>query len=185
MTSCHYLPSTNVGIRAIELQTLTYPARLAFPIKLKYDLSRNYYLCAKKVDFNSESELFTNVLGKNKIFEFDTLELQKLNAKLNDALTEIMLISDEAVFDAIDLFKPQIGTLLKVCECLGTLDMLSSFAFVSSVNNFVRPKFGEVLAIQKGRHPIMGTSYEPNDAYASPSSEFQIVAGINMSGKCK
>ena len=136
MTFCHYLPITSVGIYIIELGSLTYPASLAFPVRLKYDLNRNYFLCAKKEDFNSVPELFINVLGKNKIVEFDTLELQKRNAKLNDALTEIMLLSDEAVVEAIELFKPQIGTLLKVCECLGTLDMLSSFAFVSSINSF-------------------------------------------------
>lgn len=63
------------------------------------------------------------------------------------------------------------GSLYSLCESITNIDMLLSFARVSSFKNYVRPEFGTVLDIIKGRHPILEflTYVEPvpNDTVGS------------------
>ncbi|KAI5480588.1 DNA mismatch repair protein MSH4 [Pseudohyphozyma bogoriensis] len=130
---------------------------------------------------------FTNVNKKGKKVEFSSLELKKKNARINESATEVfmMRILDELLAE----IKSQIASLYRASEGLAMLDMLASFADVSTKNNYVRPEFTDTLAIKSGRHPLheqfrLGDgSFVPNDTYASDAASFQIVGGANMSGK--
>lgn len=48
----------------------------------------------------------------------------------------------------------------------------------------VRPEFGDILAVRKGRYPIIPShEFVANDSFASQNCRFQIITGPNMSGK--
>jgi DNA mismatch repair protein MutS len=75
---------------------------------------------------------------------------------------------------------------------LAKLDCLSTFAYVSSVNSYVKPQVTDdkVLEIKDLRHPVIekqlpaGTDYVPNDIHLDSEEQRMIIlTGPNMSGK--
>lgn len=51
--------------------------------------------------------------------------------------------------------RSKIGSLYKLREIICQLDVIVSFAHVSSAGGFCRPEFGSDLLIRAGRHPIL------------------------------
>ncbi|KPV74997.1 uncharacterized protein RHOBADRAFT_53908 [Rhodotorula graminis WP1] len=131
----------------------------------------------------------TNVTVKGKKVEFSSLELKKRNARLHDSVQEILIMSEEILEEMFYDIRGCLGCLYKAAEVIAMLDMISSFAEVSSKNEYVRPEWTDTLAIKAGRHPLheqfrmSDGSFVPNDTYASDSASFQLIYGANMSGK--
>ena len=66
-----------------------------------------------------------------------------LNERIHESLTEVYLMSDKAILDIIHFVRSKASVLYKVSECLAMLDMIQSFAHLSSLNqlgtlNFVK-----------------------------------------------
>ncbi|KAG0299101.1 MutS protein msh4, partial [Dissophora globulifera] len=130
-------------------------------LKVQFNTAMGYYL-STGVDQLAGSELpliFINIVKKNKTLTFTTLELVKKNAKINDSLTEVYLMSDKIVSELSGNIRQDIGVLYKASEAIAMLDMLLSFAHLCSVNEYTRPEFTDTLAIKKGRHPIIEKLY--------------------------
>ncbi|KAK9248393.1 DNA mismatch repair protein MutS [Lipomyces tetrasporus] len=176
-------------------------------LESRFEIARGYYL---RLSIGAREnagerpllpEIFVNqVVVKRQYLECTTMELIKLNAKLRDALTEIMLMSDETVESLIENVRMQIPALYKACEGIAMLDMLVSFAHLTTASEklYTRPRFDQsgpdgtgLLAVKDARHPIKeivmmkkGSRFVENDVYASKeTSRFQIITGTNMSGK--
>ncbi|KAI7976254.1 hypothetical protein EIK77_010727 [Talaromyces pinophilus] len=96
-------------------------------------------------------------------------------------------MSDQAVQELLEKICEGVPSLFKISEAIATLDMLSAFAHLVAIQEYVRPEITDVLAIKSGRHPlhekILKDKFVPNDTYASQQSRFQIITGCNMSGK--
>jgi DNA mismatch repair protein MSH4 len=81
--------------------------------------------------------------------------------------------------------------LFKVAEAIAVFDMISAFSHVmnTSTRGYIRPEFGDKLAIRYGRHRIMermlrGNNIVANDTFATEeASRVHIITGANMSGK--
>ncbi|KAF9990044.1 MutS protein msh4 [Mortierella antarctica] len=158
-------------------------------LKVQFNVTMGYYL-STTVDQLNGAELpliFINIVRKAKLLSFTTLELIKKNAKINDSLTEVYLMSDKIVGDLSSEVRAEVGALYKASECIALLDMLLSFAHQCTVNEYVRPEFTDTLVIKQGRHPVIeklySTPFVPNDTYASSAKTFQVITGPNMSGK--
>ncbi|KAF9183929.1 MutS protein msh4 [Haplosporangium sp. Z 767] len=158
-------------------------------LKLQFNVTMGYYL-SMTVDQLEGGELpliFINIVKKNKILTFTTLELIKKNAKINDSLTEVYLMSDKIVNDLSSEIRSEISALYKASEAIAMLDMLLSFAHQCTVNEYTRPVYTDTLVIKQGRHPIIeklyASTFVPNDTYAGSANNFQIISGPNMSGK--
>ncbi|ORY84089.1 muts domain V-domain-containing protein, partial [Leucosporidium creatinivorum] len=132
---------------------------------------------------------FLNVHKKGKKVEFTSMDLKKKNSRILESVQEIFLMSDEIINELFDEIRGSIACLYRASEAIAMLDMLASFADISSKNNYVRPEWTDTLAIKAGRHPLIEQfrandgSFVPNDTYASTTSSFQIITGANMSGK--
>ncbi|KNZ82138.1 MutS like protein [Termitomyces sp. J132] len=139
----------------------------------------------KKTDLEGELPPgFTNVSVKKGKWVFTSMDLQKMNARMKDALDETLMLSDAIVQDLVVEILTDVGALYKASEAVALVDMLWSFAHSS----IIRPEFTGTLAIKSGRHPILETiqsagTLVPNDVYCDDSSSFQIIHGPNMSGK--
>jgi DNA mismatch repair protein MSH4 len=59
------------------------------------------------------------------------------------------------ICDLLADVRKDIGCLFRLCEMIAELDMLISFASLSSVSTYVRPQFGRILDIKQSRHPIL------------------------------
>ncbi|KAF9978646.1 hypothetical protein BGZ73_001299 [Actinomortierella ambigua] len=131
--------------------------------------------------------IFINVVQKQKMLRFTTLEMIKKNSKIEDALVEVYLMSDRIVQDLSSEIRTKINAIYKASEAIAMLDMLVAFAHQCTLHDYVRPEFGSTLVLQQARHPIREIMYAepfvPNDTYASFAHSFQIITGPNMSGK--
>ncbi|EME39336.1 hypothetical protein DOTSEDRAFT_83122 [Dothistroma septosporum NZE10] len=159
------------------------------PLQTKFDNVRQFYLRLRAEELADRNlpAVFINVYRKKNIIECQTMTLVKLNQKIGDAHTEVLLMSDQSVRGLIANIRQHMFSLFRICESLAMLDMLAGFAHLVSVQNYVRPMIGEVLAIRAGRHPIRekihNTKFIPNDVYATEQTRFQVITGCNMSGK--
>ncbi|CAO3593979.1 unnamed protein product [Absidia cylindrospora] len=157
-------------------------------LKLQFDNERKFYLTlpADQSDMNLPS-IFINVAKKKKIITFTSLELLQKNSRVEEALTEIYMMSDRSVGEILQRFQSGIHIFYKVSESISLLDLLLSFATGCTLSEKTRPEFTGTLAIKSGRHPVLETIATidtiPNDTFASLSSTFQFVTGPNMSGK--
>ncbi|KAG0332982.1 MutS protein msh4, partial [Podila humilis] len=166
-----------------------YAEQYAIHLKVQFNTNMGYHL-STTVDALEDQPLplvFVNVVKKGKNLSFTTLDLIKKNAKIEDSLTEVYLMSDAIVKEMACEIRASIGALYRASEAVAMLDMLSSFAYQCTISEYVRPYFTDTMAIKQGRHPILekiqDTSLVPNDIYASYAHTFQIITGPNMSGK--
>ncbi|KAG0380109.1 MutS protein msh4 [Mortierella sp. AD032] len=169
--------------------TNRYVQEYGINLKVQFNVTVGYYYTTT-VDQLGENEVplvFINVVRKSKSLSFTTLELVKKNAKINDSLTEVYLMSDKIVSDLSSNIRGEIGALYKASEAIAMLDMLLSFAYQCTISDFIRPEFADTLVIKQGRHPILEnislSAFVPNDTYAGSANTFQIITGPNMSGK--
>ncbi len=84
----------------------------------------------------------------------------------------------------------QSNEILETARAIAELDVLASFAEVSSRQAYVRPTITEdtQLLIQGGRHPVVETGLQearfiPNDTLFEEGEIVRIITGPNMSGK--
>ncbi|KAF3099838.1 MutS protein msh4 [Orbilia oligospora] len=158
-------------------------------LEIKYDAQRGYYLRLPIADIEDAPlpPIFVNIMRKKKFMECTTLDIMKRNARIGDAMTEVLLMSDRTIQDLIDAIRGEMFALYKVCEGVAMLDMISSFATLVTLYEYTRPEFKDTLAIKDGRHPIREKIHKekliPNDFFASQQTRFQIITGCNMSGK--
>jgi DNA mismatch repair protein MSH4 len=159
------------------------------PIKLQYNSSKGYYMqlnTKNTLGINLPQECIKITRNKNSIV-FTTDQLISLNDRLNELLSDIYLISNGLLNDLFLTIRKHFGCFYKLVECISLFDMLQSFATYSSTGDFVRPLFGECLAVDNAIHPVLlksiGDSVISNRIYASDESSFTIITGSNMSGK--
>ncbi|KAH7103198.1 muts domain V-domain-containing protein [Auriculariales sp. MPI-PUGE-AT-0066] len=170
------------------------------PVNAVYHDNGGFWFSVKKRDLD-DGELPRGLIhassrGQNILFS--SLELQKLNQKVKDSLTETLVLSDKTIDTLVSEVLIDAGALYKASEAVAILDMLWSFAHVSIIECYTRPDFTETLAIDEGRHPILekvsgnrqtSCPVVPNDVFCTSQTSFQLVQGpsalsfIGMSGK--
>ena len=158
-------------------------------INLRYDNSRQYFLQILTSDLENRTlpDTFINVFRKKKFVECQTLDLVKLSQKILDSHLEVLQMSDYVVQELIEKIREDVAPLFRISEGIAMLDMLTSFAHLATIQDYVRPELTTTLAIKNGRHPIRekvhADKFIPNDVYATQQTRFQIITGCNMSGK--
>mgnify|MGYP001156916882 CR=1 FL=1 len=90
--------------------------------------------------------------------ECQTLELVKMNARIEGSHQEVILMSDQTIQQLIDDIRGEIPVLFRVCESIALLDMIASLAHLATTNEqqteYTRPQITDCIAISAGRHPI-------------------------------
>ncbi|KAG4031595.1 hypothetical protein MFRU_009g03560 [Monilinia fructicola] len=156
----------------------------------KFDNLRRYYLRFSENEFDGRSipDVLINRFRRKGYIECQTLDLVKLNQKIEDSHIEVILGSDKTIQGLLERVRSEIPSLFRVCESIAMLDMIASFGqLVTSQDSYVRPEITNCIAIKSGRHPIRdkipSQKFVPNDYYATQQSRFQVITGCNMSGK--
>lgn len=155
---------------------------------LKFDNGRKYWLCLHAADFDDRAlpPVVINTVRKKDKIECQTLSLVKLNLRISDACTDVVVESDGVVRNLIRDLRGEVSDLFRVCESVALLDMISSFAELATIRDYVRPDLTDTLALKAARHPVLDKTMSdliPNDYYATDQYCFHIVTGCNMSGK--
>ncbi|KAI9693834.1 MAG: MutS protein msh4 [Bathelium mastoideum] len=158
-------------------------------LDMKFDNVRGFYIRIPVSDLENRvlPSVFINIFRKKNNVECQTLDLMKMNQKIADAHTEVVMMCDRAIQDLVAELRSHLSILFKISEAISMLDMISAFAHVVTASNYVRPQIGTALALKAARHPIKernnSVKFIPNDVYATQQTRFQIVTGCNMSGK--
>ncbi|KAH0590087.1 hypothetical protein H2248_000262 [Termitomyces sp. 'cryptogamus'] len=90
----------------------------------------------KKTDLEGELPPgFTNVSVKKGKWVFTSMDLQKMNARMKDALDETLMLSDAIVQDLVVEILTDVGALYKASEAVGSRFHVACLSF-----NFVLPQ---------------------------------------------
>jgi DNA mismatch repair protein MSH4 len=134
----------------------TFVEKYEMQVDTKYDNSRRYYLRIRDIEFDGRPlpEVLINRFRKKGYIECQTLDLMKLNQRIQDSHQEVILMSDKTVEKLIEDIREDIPTLFRVCECIAKLDMLAAFAQVVIGHGYVRPEITDELVMRAARHPV-------------------------------
>lgn len=159
-------------------------------IDIKYQAKRGYYLSISKASLGGRSieSICSNYReGRNEV-TFTTIDLIKLNARIKESMTEILLASQQALEMLFQCARGKIDVLYSLSEAIAECDFLCAIAEWTKEIGGVRPEFGDSLAVRNGRHPVLEASENPrnivpNDYFSCSGNSFTVVTGTNMSGK--
>lgn len=122
----------------------------------KFDNSRRYYLKISESDFVDRPfpDILINKFRKRGYIECQTLDLVKLNQRIEDSHQEVVLMSDKTIQALLDKIRGEVCRLFRICESIAMLDMIAGFVQVITAYDYVRPEITDCIAIKTGRHPI-------------------------------
>ncbi|TLS26307.1 hypothetical protein PpBr36_04971 [Pyricularia pennisetigena] len=156
--------------------------------EIRYDDNRKFWLRFDLKDFDDSgipSHLINAVRNKGYL-ECQTIQLNQLNSRISDASCEVLIQSEKVVENLVKELRTQIPRLIRLCQAIGYLDMLASFAHLVTISDYCRPDMASTVAVTSARHPIVEqcvANFVPNHYYVSDQYSFQIITGCNMSGK--
>lgn len=184
-----------------------YVAEYGVPFDHGYDTKRGHFLkvpvhLGSDVEKKLDKDMFIHRRNTRKFIEMTTLDVMKINIRIQNITKEIVLLSDGIIDNLFDELSQRTFDLFMVSEAVAMLDLMCAFAHLatSSTHGYIRPEFtsgvgsgvgdySNKLAIKLSRHPILDRTMKykpfiPNDIYASPdTSRMNIITGVNMSGK--
>ena len=121
---------------------------------------------------------------------FITPELKEKEKFILSADDKIMALEYELFNDLRNYIKTLTKQIQEVADVISFIDVMVSFAEVSSLNHYVRPTFNtnNTLEVKTGRHPVMEAinklnTYVPNDVTINDNEHFILISGPNMGGK--
>jgi DNA mismatch repair protein MutS len=118
---------------------------------------------------------------------FITEELKVLEEKILTAEEKIVSLEKALFLDIVEKIKNETVNIQKISERIATIDLLCSFARVSSTNRYVKPRISKTyrLNLKKSRHPIIEkiSDFIPNDVCLDETTRMMIITGPNMAGK--
>ena len=164
----------------------SYSEESGIEFTVVYQGKKGYMLSSSNEQSKNLSDEFVERKRKAKKLITTTLDLMKLNERINENVYEIELTSCRILTELIDFLREHLDIFYRLSSGIANLDLIYSLAKYSSVHQTVQPIISEILAIKQGHHPIrMSLKHVsvPNDCYASKESRIQVISGANMSGK--
>ena len=121
---------------------------------------------------------------------FITPELKEKEKFILSADEKIMALEYEIFNKLREKVKALTKQIQVVADAISFIDVMVSFAEVSTNNQYVRPTFNEEyeVSVINGRHPVMEAinkfdTYVPNDVIINNNQHFVLISGPNMGGK--
>ncbi|TCS83037.1 DNA mismatch repair protein MutS [Tepidibacillus fermentans] len=122
---------------------------------------------------------------------FITEELKEKESQILEAEEKMQELEYQIFTEVRERIANQNPRLQRLAQQIAIIDVLLSFAKVSSMNGYVRPQFNQEgrIRIRQGRHPVIEfvqkeTPYIPNDVELDQESQqILLITGPNMAGK--
>lgn len=160
-------------------------------LKISYNRVFGYYIEVTKSYYELVPEHYIRKQTLANCERYITEELKNTENEIAGAKDKILGIEAE-IFEKIRNFAGlKMNQVQSSAASVAALDVLCSFACVSSENGYVRPDITAdgVIDIKDGRHPVVEKMlkdevYVPNDTYLDKADRrMSIITGPNMSGK--
>jgi DNA mismatch repair ATPase MutS len=136
---------TDLAVERFEMQAET-----------KYENARHYFLKLHESEFDGRAipDILINRYQKKGFLECQTLDLVKLNQRIQDSHLEVVSMSDKTIQELIENLRAEIPSLYQVCESIALLDMIVSFTHSATSSDYCRPELTDCIGIKSGRHPV-------------------------------
>ena len=160
-------------------------------LKVGYNKVFGYYIEVTKSQVHLVPDHYIRKQTLTGCERYITEELKEMETAVTSASDKLCAIEYE-LFSALKDTVVQVSDRLqKTAAKLAMLDVLATFADVSSKNNYVCPEVddSDVIFIRDGRHPVVekftsNSYFVPNDTMLdTKSNRMMLITGPNMAGK--
>ncbi|MBR2577233.1 MAG: DNA mismatch repair protein MutS [Firmicutes bacterium] len=160
-------------------------------LKVGFNKVFGYYIEVTKSNYELVPENYIRKQTLVNCERFITPELKEVESVVLGAETRINQMEYELFLEVRRTLQESIPAIQKASSAVASLDVLCSFAEVSSRNDYVKPRIREddVITIEKGRHPVIeqsmgGETFVSNDLFIDrKDSSLLLITGPNMAGK--
>ena len=160
-------------------------------LKVGFNKVFGYYIEITKSNYDLVPEDYIRKQTLVNCERFITPDLKEVESVVLNGETKINRLEYELFQDIRQRLQDFVGPIQKTSAAIASLDVLLSFAEVSSNLGYAMPEVNEsdVLQIEKGRHPVLeqmsgGEVFVSNDLYMDDREQsFLLITGPNMSGK--
>lgn len=164
---------------------------LSSGLKVKYNNVFGYFIEVTKANIDKVPEHYERKQTLTNAERFVTEELKDLAVKILSARSRQFDIERELFGELRTFAAAQAGRIQRTAQLLSRLDVISSFAELARVKNYVRPELRDepITKIVRGRHPVVegvigAHNFVPNDlALDTAENRFAVLTGPNMGGK--
>ncbi len=160
-------------------------------LKVGYNKVFGYYIEITKsqIDLAPENYIRKQTLANAE--RYITPELKEMEALVLNAETKINQREYEVFCYVRNTIKAEIGRILSTSKAISDIDVLLSFAEVSTQNGYVRPNVHDKdeIVLEEARHPVIEKLIDdgifvPNDLYINKGdASMLLITGPNMAGK--
>lgn len=163
-------------------------------LRIKYNNLSGYYIEITRGKADKVPDHFIMRRSLTNSDRFTTNRLQEIEKEINEANLKIVETEKNLFLEIRSKIASCVPYLLETSKKIAYTDVVSSFAFVANLNNWVRPIVddGDDFIVKNGRHPVVEEhlprgEFVPNDIEISSSendiASFGLITGPNMAGK--
>ncbi len=160
-------------------------------LKVGYNKIFGYYIEVTKSAYDMVPEHYIRKQTLANAERFITTDLKEMEGLVLNAEGKINTLEYEIFTEIKEQIKTYIKAIQRTSGAIASVDVLLSFAEVSSENGYVKPEMSNKkdIVIEKGRHPVIEKSirdgiFVPNDFYINgTTSSMLLITGPNMAGK--
>jgi len=160
-------------------------------LKVGFNRVFGYYLEITKSNYHQIPEGYIRKQTLVNCERFITPQLKEMESIVLGAEAKIHELEYQLFAEIREYIEEFISVIQKTGEAIATLDVLCSFAEVSTRQNYVRPQINndDLIQIKRGRHPVIENTirdgnFVPNETYLNRQDDtLLLLTGPNMSGK--
>lgn len=160
-------------------------------LKVGFNKVFGYYIEVTKSYFDLVPDNYIRKQTLANCERYITSELKEVEQVVLNAETKINQMEYDIFVNIRNAIQEYIGVIQSTSAAISTLDVLASFAEISSRLGYIKPTVnnGDVILIEKGRHPVIEETikdgiFVSNDTYLDrKDSSMLLITGPNMAGK--
>ena len=160
-------------------------------LKVGYNKIFGYYIEVSKSNLNMVPDRYVRKQTLANGERFITEELKNLESQILGAQEKLVGLEYSIFIEIRNKISKQIERIQQTANIISIIDVLTSFAEISSDYNYVMPIVDESgeIDIKEGRHPVIEkmlpkNEFVANDTYLNNDEDrFSIITGPNMAGK--
>ena len=160
-------------------------------LKIKQNRQLGYYIEVTRKNKDKVPNDYISRQAMVNAVRYVTEELKNWESDILNAEVEIVELETKLYENLLENLSRHFDRIHELGQTLGYLDCLVNFAYIATVNGYVKPKLTEDIQfhIKGGRHPVIekflsDSSYVPNEVRLDKeANRLLIVTGPNYSGK--
>lgn len=160
-------------------------------LKVGYNKVFGYYIEVTKSYFHLVADNYIRKQTLANCERYITPELKEVESVVLNAEAKINQLEYELFLSLREQIQSSIGIIQETSAAIAVLDVLVSFAEVSSRFGYTKPDIhdGDDITIEKGRHPVIESTikngiFVSNDTYLNrKDTSMLLITGPNMAGK--